>query len=440
MSKHPLTEKEVDDLFQQGFQEGDFVPGKGILTPTGTFRDPKQGESGFDFDSFESQVKDAQTSAAKIQEGINKLKDEQNADTTGVVSSSDEVVQEEKSILDEINEAKNAVDTSDLEKSSQNILDILEQERRAAEAAGAAQVGGINARFQEAKRSTEKAQEREKGTFRVTLARIGGFLGPSASALGALQNLASDHRAEINALRAKRDAAISAARAAVSAKTLQIARLKAQEVKSLEKEIEDRRNDFFDNALSIIKERRQQQENARQAMEKFRDDARQSLNSIITNFGGIDIASLDPATVEQLFELADVAEMPIELLTGRTVKQQQNQISNAISAANLSIRQDAFNLSLMKFSESEKLSALDAQRLGLPRGLVGVSENAVEKQLQSPDVPSWYLEMLEDRDQEPENQEALDASWSGFRNEILKSNPLIDFGGVGLPPTGDITD
>lgn len=42
---NPLTDIQIDDLLARGISEGDVVPGKGILTPAGTFRDGPVGRT-----------------------------------------------------------------------------------------------------------------------------------------------------------------------------------------------------------------------------------------------------------------------------------------------------------------------------------------------------------------------------------------------------------
>lgn len=449
----PLTEKEISQL--KGLGGG--LEGFAGTTDPGELASlrkeianvaPSSAGTSFDFESFQKKLESAKSTALKIQEGLKSLKEQQTTDISGVVADSSKVINDENNIKNDIKNLSTSTEPQAAAKeASSNILKLLDEENKRLEQQRKTEVEDIERRAGEAKVATEKAQEREKGTFRVTLARIGGFLGPSASAVGALTNLATEHRSELAALEGKKNAAIQAANSAINDKQFDIARLKADEIKSFEQEIEDRRNTFFDQSLKVIKERRQQQENAQQAMEKFRDDARTSLNNIITNFGGVDIDALDDATREQLLELADVAEMPIGLLTTPTLKekgqeatQRQREISNAVALANLQLRQDSLNLSLTKFAESEKLSPLDAQRLGLPRSLVGMSENQIEEQLKSDEIPGWFVELQESKTTETLTKEAIIAKWDAFRNEILKSNPINYYGGIGLPPPSDVTE
>jgi len=518
-----LTQKQIKDLNQKGFKEGDFVPGRGTLTPAGSFKEPgakeletagiregdfapgfgvltpegtfrpqTAGEAGADLGTIQQRIDQAKASAEDIKRkaeeitttqavpeaaGLNlqALTREQatglfGTDFTGVtiqpdgtfradptaikrisepgfVASSAAAVQDERATVEAIRgAAAEKPSLTNLEAASADISNLLEAESERLEKIREEKIATINAEFIEAKAGTEAAQKREKGAFAVTLQNIGGFLGGSVSSVGAMRNLASEHKSEIASLKGKRDAAIAAAESAIDEKQFKIAKLKADEVKSLEEEIEERTNNFFDQTLDIIKENRLQEERSTQALQKLRDDARQSLNTIISNFGGIDIDNLDEATREQLIDLSNIAEMPLSLLTGPTLKQEaaeatetQRQISNAISAANLQIRQDSFNLSVEKFEETEKLSALEAQRLGLPRTLVGVPETQVEEELQSTSVPEWFVELDSEDDVPSANAEELSTKWNSFRNEILSTNPLIDFSGIGIAPVGDPT-
>ena len=88
---------------------------------------------------------------------------------------------------------------------------------------------------------------------------------------------------------------------------------------------------------------------------------------------------------------------------------------------------------MARFAESEKLNTIDAQRLGLPKSIVGLSENEVLDQLRDPTPPDWFVEIEEGKPDGAKTRDELDRAWKEFRTEILTTNPLIDFGGIGLP-------
>lgn len=178
--------------------------------------------------------------------------------TSSVVSSSAPVVAEEKKILSDINNL--TTDNAAITQASNDYIARLDAEYAALEARRASEVAGINASFDTKKTQMEKAQKGETGTFTSTLARIGGYLGESASATGAMINLAEAHRFQINDLEAKRQSAIQEAKNAINEKQFAIARLKAQEAKDYAKEISDSKQQFFENNLKILNEKRQQDE------------------------------------------------------------------------------------------------------------------------------------------------------------------------------------
>lgn len=178
--------------------------------------------------------------------------------TSSVVSSSAPVVAEEKKTLSDLNSltADNAATT----QASNDYIARLDAEYAALEARRANEVAGINASFDTKKTQTEQAQKGEAGTFTSTLARIGGYLGDSASATGAMVNLNQAHKFQLNDLEAKRQSAIQEAKNAIDDKQFAIARLKAQEAKDYAKEISDSKQKFFENNLKILTEQRQQDE------------------------------------------------------------------------------------------------------------------------------------------------------------------------------------
>jgi len=346
------------------------------------------------------------------------------------VSDSSSVVQNEKNTIASVG-GLSVPSPAEMEArtASENYIKTLEEQSKALETRRAAEEARINSEFNAKIKGTEEAQKKETGATTVALQRIGGFLGGSASAVGALNNLAQTHRTEIGALEAKKQSAISEANNAITDKQFTLASLKAKEAKDLSSEINSRRDKFFTQALSLVQEQRQKEQ-------VLRDDARQSLNTIISNFGGIDLSSLDENTRVQLESLSQISGIPMASLVGPTSQEKsdaaterQRQITNAISIANLSIR-------TKEFQDKQNIDALEAQRLGLPRQLVGTSEDAFEAQLKSEAIPPWFIEIKTENGEitQTTTKEQATKLWNFFRNEVLKTNPLIDFGGAGLPP------
>jgi len=141
---------------------------------------------------------------------------------------------------------------------SEDFLSEIDRQIAALEERREAQLASINEQFDIAADRTREAQKRETGTTTVGLQRLGGFLGGSASQAGVLQNLANQQRLEMRQLESKRSSALAQANNAIDDKQFALAQAKAQEVKDLDKIIEDRRNKFFNQALGLLQERRLQ--------------------------------------------------------------------------------------------------------------------------------------------------------------------------------------
>ena len=160
---------------------------------------------------------------------------------SGIVSSSTEVVNGEKKLTNDVRNmsAPNpAVDSA--RAASDAYIKIIEDREKQLEARRQADIERINKDFEGTKASTEKAQGREYATTNVAISRVGGYLGTQISGVGVLNNLATEHRAEIASLESKKAAAIQAAQNAVDDKSFALAELKAKEVRSLEKDIDER--------------------------------------------------------------------------------------------------------------------------------------------------------------------------------------------------------
>ena len=144
-------------------------------------------------------------------------------------------------------------------------IDALEVRR-------ANEVAALQAQFDQKKQQTGEAQTKEKGTMTSTLSRIGGYLGDSASATGALVNLNQTHQYQLNDLESKRASAIQEARSAIDDKQFDLARLKANEAKDYAKEIETSKQNFFNNAMKITQEARASDEYTRKAIKDKLDN------------------------------------------------------------------------------------------------------------------------------------------------------------------------
>lgn len=141
---------------------------------------------------------------------------------------------------------------------SKNVIDSYDAYNQKLEAQRQAQIDSINRAADISKTQTENAQVNEAGATNAGLIRAGGYLGNSSSAQGVMNNLGERHRLELAALDAKRNDAIQAAQTAIDDKQFQLAQAKANEIKGLEKEINDRKNTFFNQVLNLTQEVRNQ--------------------------------------------------------------------------------------------------------------------------------------------------------------------------------------
>lgn len=187
--------------------------------------------------------------------------------TPSAVVSSEDARTKDKDLKTQLAEATSGIDNVALTKSYDDIqknidTTIADLEKRRKE-----ETDLINKQFDILATQQAGEQKKEVGTTTSTLARIGGFLGQSASSQGALLNLSQSHRQEQTVLEAKRASALQAANNAINDKQFDLARDKVTEVKNLNNEIEARRNKFFDQAMDMIQEQRQNETVERQKKE-----------------------------------------------------------------------------------------------------------------------------------------------------------------------------
>lgn len=112
----------------------------------------------------------------------------------------------------------------------------------------------INDQYNIESQKLEKNQQNETGATTAGLARMGGYLGGSASQSGVLTNLAYTHQLEVNDLQQKRSAALQAARNADSQKQRDLAKQLYQTSVDLEKRIQDRTTAFYDQAHQLLQD------------------------------------------------------------------------------------------------------------------------------------------------------------------------------------------
>lgn len=209
-----------------------------------------------------------------------------------VVSSSSSKRAEERKIKSDLNGLQpTSAGENKLRSASDNYIKEIDSQIKQLESQRSGDVAGINAQFDETRRQTEDAQVREKGATSVGLARIGGYLGNSASGTGAMLNLAQTHRTEVLSLETKRNAALQEANNAYNERRFEFVKLKLNEAKSIEKEILDRKDKFFEQTIDLANARRQEDEYLR---EKTKDD--------LEMLAMVDEKDIDPKKLKEIDE------------------------------------------------------------------------------------------------------------------------------------------
>lgn len=202
------------------------------------------------------------------------LEDNPNYQSPSVVSSSDSVIQGEKDITSAIAGFKNPADPNSpiVDHSNDPSLKFLKDYQTTLEKRKADQIAQIEADYNSAKATTEKAQYAEMNVANNALQRIGGYTSPTLDTTGKLISLAQTHRAELESLLSKKKTAINEAENAINDKQFELAQKYYEGIKALDKEANDRKQKFFDNALALQK--------AQEAADKAKQDKIDKLNEI----------------------------------------------------------------------------------------------------------------------------------------------------------------
>jgi len=221
--ENPLTDIQIQDLLDQGIKEGDEVPGKGFLTPLGTFQS-----------KYERQ-------AEQLNKAATDLASKDTAPTDGIVGSDETIVMDEKQATDAINNASLVErDLTYIDDEITRLQDDLKSE-----------IEAINAQAKIDKENKIGEQASETGQTSVGLANAGGYLGFSGSATGVLLNLAKSHRSELQSLDNDRKQLIFEAQDAARKGQYDLVKLKAQELKDIEQEEYNRKQDYYNRNKAI---------------------------------------------------------------------------------------------------------------------------------------------------------------------------------------------
>lgn len=231
----------------------------------------------------------------RIQAG--SLLSQQKSPVSSVVSSSAPIIQQENRIKSNVASLSNPVDSVNAATAaSNNYLAQLDAQLQSLKARGESEVGGITETYRGLETQLKRKQEEETGATTTGLARIGGYLGGTASGQGAMINLGVQHKNELLQLYSRRDAAIQEARNAVQDKEFSIAALKAKEAKDVESEIQNRKDKYFQQNLDLMNAQRQQDKDLR---DKYTDELKI-------------LAAGDPTTIppEKIQEIDDFYGVP----------------------------------------------------------------------------------------------------------------------------------
>lgn len=362
------------------------------------------------------------------------------ADLSRMVADSSSARASVNNLNERINEADRTSQdeveaVSSAKKTSKDAQGEIDRQREALRGRQAAEESLISSLFEETKRGLEQSQKKEFAGRSTGLITSGGYLGTTQSNEGVLANLAQEHRSEIAALTLKKVQAIREAKNSYEDRDFKLADQKIEEARSLDDNIIKIRKQFADDVLARQKESRSEEN-------QTRDDARTTLNSLISNFGGVGLESLSLESRTALGEMADAAGIPRDLIVEgfRTLKeknmenvQNQREFSQMIGMANLSIRQAALAISQSRETRASSIDALEAERLGLPKSVVGLTQEQINSDLQGPGAPIWFVRAEEEKEGKRIDINELNKRWATFRSDTPGED---DFSNIysNLPP------
>lgn len=429
---NPLTDIQIEDLAKRGITEGDEVAGKGILTPKGTFKPISNSTSIGDPAATLEAIKKR---ALEIQGKLTTLREqEQSTDSGKLFSSSTSERTSEKEISNTIDRIQSENEREDTPESE--FTRLIDEQIKQLDANFKEEQRVIKETFKQTESKLKEEQRRESSFLNTTLQRIGGFMGQAASTTGAMLNLAQQHKSEIAALATAKSEALLSARRARDENAFKLAQAKANEVRRIEQDIFDRQKEFARQMDQLNEQLRQDKKDAQAEENRIRDDARQAVNTVLSTFGSLPLQLLDEESLLTLQDMAEVAGIPAGFLgqvaTQAEQKQasleQQREISNALQGAGLFIREQSLAISQARLAEDQSINALDAQRLGLPRSLIGVRESVITEQMRQDEPPEWFIEMNEQNAATGGNVQ----DWASFVNEVVEDDDVL-FGLNALP-------
>ena len=240
-----------------------------------------------------------------------------------IFADSSLAVQQEENVVDELNSlSAPTIETEKLQQVENDMFKLVDDRMAELDSRLNSELSSINAQFDKAKVDQAKAQANETGTTAVGLQRIGGFLGTSASAIGAMNNLAENHRNDVTALEGMRASALQSARNATADQKFDLASVRIQEAKALEQEIYDRRQDFFKNMLTLNQEERTEKEFESGEIQ----DKLEAFASVAAEGG-----NLDPQTASQIDQFYGVEGFSTKYADAITAAKEEETAENLLS-------------------------------------------------------------------------------------------------------------
>lgn len=293
-------------------------------------------------------------------------------------------------------------------------------------------IGGIKTAYEEANRiQTDRQTKDYAGRSTGLVTSGGGFLGTTQSHQGVLQNLTNTFTNEKNALMAKRDAALQAARDAHNSKAFLIAKEQLTLAKNTEQEIYNRQKDFAEQKLALARENRAQTEFDLGLTDKKVES--------YTALSDDEFNKLSPAQVaetDKFYYPGYTANKRAIEKKAQDIKSRKDEVSldvdilNALSKIPAGTRVTLGGKSYvgMKAPTGTSTKGLIpgslALQLGVP-SLAGKDESDVILSLSFDTAPQWYKEFYRASDPEGyaqimNNPAAINADW-----KIFKSQPDI---------------
>jgi len=281
----------------------------------------------------------------------------------------------------------------------------------------------LNREYEGYVRQLRATQAREFAGRSTGLITSGGYLGTTQSHEGDLSSLRRDQEAEIQALYGKKDAAVAAARKAYLEKDFALAKEKAALAKELEGTIIEAKDKSATRQLAALTAKQNYSD-------KLTDNARQAVTTYLNQFGAVDVEKLSPQAQLQLKAQVETAGYSWDAFRQQTKTlaqtrmqntQDQNEFRNMIASANLSISKTMLELAKNRDTRAGQLTETEAVRLGLPRQLVGKTQDELVAELQNELPPAWFVR----QQQGPNAIMSVDPikykkQWDAFRQETLK--------------------